>query len=108
MDLFARFGNNNFCCFSWVRITKDVKMKSLNQFIKGFKEGMKLFGDRIAIIVNSGLLLIVYIVGIGLTSIASRLVGKRFLEKKLSKNKESYWDDLNLKKKPVEEYYRQF
>ena len=83
-------------------------MKSVNHFIKGFKEGMKLFGERIAIIVNSALLLIVYLVGVGLTSIASKLVGKHFLDKKLSKSKDSYWEDLNLNKKPVDEYYRQF
>ena len=79
----------------------------LKQFFKGVKRGMKEFGNGIAIIINSILLTIVYFIGVGVTSLIAKALGKHFLETKMSK-KGSYWHDLNLKKKPVEEYYRQF
>jgi len=50
----------------------------------------------------------VYIVGVGITSIISKISGKKFLDTKQSKEKESYWVDLNLKKKKFEEYYKQY
>tara|TARA_Y100000310_G_C20461610_1_gene705641 strand:+ start:484 stop:714 length:231 start_codon:yes stop_codon:yes gene_type:complete len=74
----------------------------------GFGSGLNNFGKTIAIIVNSLLLLIVYFIGVGLTSTFGKLLGKSFLEVKISKSKESYWSDLNLKRKPIDSYYRQF
>lgn len=68
---------------------------------------MKEFGYTIAIIINSILLSIVYIIGVGLTSIIAKLVRKNFLEKKFS-DKETYWENLNLGKNKMEAYYRQF
>jgi len=82
-------------------------MNEVRQFFKGFKQGMKSFGSNIALIVNTILLSLVYVMGVGITSIIAKLIGKRFLETKLSK-KSTYWSDLNLKKKHIEEYYRQF
>ncbi len=79
---------------------------SVRDFFKGLKEGMHLFGQNIAILVNSILLFIVYVVGVGVTSLIAKLMGKRFLE--MGKKEGSYWKDLNLKKKSIEEYYRQF
>ena len=81
-------------------------MKAINQFLIGFKKGMGNFGQNIALIINTILLTLVYLIGIGLTSILAKIVGKHFLEMKLSKD--TYWSDLNLKKKSIEEYYRQF
>ena len=77
------------------------------EFFKGFKKGFKDFGHNVSIIINSVLLAIVYFVGVGLTSLIAKVCGKHFLEMKLSKNK-TYWSDLNLKKKTIQEYYRQF
>jgi len=82
-------------------------MKKLKQFFKGFKEGLKDFGDNISIIVNTILLSFVYLIGVGLTSVIAKMFKKRFLHLKKSK-KDSYWIDLNLKKKKMGEYYRQF
>ncbi len=87
---------------------KVIKMKKTSSFFNGFKNGMKNFGNNIAIIINSILLLMVYIIGVGITSIISKIVGKHFLEKKLSKEQKSYWDNLDLSKKPLKDYYRQF
>ncbi len=78
----------------------------IKTFLKGAKEGMSLFGQNIALIVNTFLLFMVYLVGVGMTSLIAKLVGKHFLDMK--KKKDTYWKDFNLKKKPIEEYYRQF
>lgn len=76
-------------------------------FFKGLKDGMKEFGGNISNLVNSILLSIVYFIGIGLTSIVAKIFKKQFLDTKLS-DKKSYWLDLNLKKKNIREYFRQF
>ncbi|MBS3126403.1 hypothetical protein J4453_03125 [Candidatus Woesearchaeota archaeon] len=75
-------------------------------FFKGFKKGVKMFGQNIGVIVNTALLAIVYIIGVGITSIIAKLFRKHFLDLKHSPH--SYWSDLNLKKKPMKDYYRQF
>ena len=82
-------------------------MRALKQFSSGFKKGLKNFGLTISTLINSILLTVVYLTGVGLTSIIAKIFRKHFLEMKLS-NKDSYWSDLNLKKKSVEEYHRQF
>lgn len=82
-------------------------MKELKQFLMGFRRGLESFGNNITIIINSVLLFIAYFIGIGFTAILAKLTRKHFIERKLS-NKKSYWSDLNLKKKPIEKYYRQF
>ena len=79
----------------------------LKQFFNGFKKGMGNFGHNIALVINTILLTFVYLIGVGLTSISAKIFRKHFLETKLSK-KDTYWTDLNLKKKSMEDYYRQF
>lgn len=80
----------------------------MKEFFKGFKIGQKKFGEDIAIIINSILLSFVYLIGVGLTSIFAKIFGKHFLDLKVDENKKTYWSELNLGKKPLEEYYRQF
>tara|TARA_Y100000310_G_C20492458_1_gene719921 strand:+ start:291 stop:530 length:240 start_codon:yes stop_codon:yes gene_type:complete len=79
----------------------------MKSFLKGIKEGNKYFGEVVAGIINSLLLTFVYFLGIGLTAILAKIFRKNFLELKTS-NKETYWNDLNLAKKPKDHYYRQF
>ena len=57
-----------------------AKMNKIFFFLSGFKEGMRQFGQTISIIINSGLLLIVYFIGIGFTSIIAKLFHKHFLD----------------------------
>lgn len=83
-------------------------MSKIKLFFRGFKKGTKDFGDNIVLIVNVILLSVVYFIGVGLTSILAKLFRKKFLETKISKERKTYWSDLNLRKKPMEEYYRQF
>lgn len=76
--------------------------------IKHFLEGMRKFSNNLIIIINSLLLLIVYFIGVGIVAILSKISGKKFLQTKPDKDKISYWQNLNLKKRPIQEYYRQF
>ena len=68
---------------------------------------MKEFGENISALVNGVLLFVTYVIGVGVSSLITKISGKKLLELKPSK-KESYWTDLDLKKKPLKEYYRQF
>lgn len=75
-------------------------------FWHGFGSGMKTFGETLSTIVNSVLLLFVYLVGVGITSIFAKISNKSFLQTNL--DEESYWDDLDINEKTIEECYRQF
>ncbi len=77
-------------------------------FFKSVGKGMKQFGENITAVVNTVLLLVMYIVGVGVTAIFARIFRKHFLERKISKKKASYWSDLNIKKQEREKYYKQF
>lgn len=79
-----------------------------NNFFENFKEGQKLFGEDIGMIVNTVLLTIVYIIGVGLTSITAKVFRKKFLELYPDKLSKTYWNNLNLKTQKKETYYRQF
>lgn len=75
-------------------------------FLEGFKEGLKYFGENINFLVNSVLFFIVYVFGVGLTSIIMKIFGKNLLELKQDQKK-SYWKDFN-EKDNLESYYNQF
>ena len=81
---------------------------ALHQLFIGIKKGMSLFGENISTLVNSSLLTFVYIIGVGFSWLIANIVGKQFLDTHISKKKETYWKELGLKKRPLEEHYRQF
>jgi len=76
-------------------------------FWDGLKTGFSSFGNNITTIINTALLLLVYVFGVGITSVVAKISGKHFLETKTSRKK-TYWQKLDLQKKPLEKYYRQF
>lgn len=78
----------------------------MKQYLESFFKGFKEFGLAFSTLANSLLLFVVYILGVGLTSLVARLFGKHFLNMKPSKK--SYWEDYNLSNGTIEEYYRQF
>ena len=78
------------------------------RFFRGFKKGMRDFSENIVIIINSILLALVYVIGVGITVFFARIRKKSFLDRKISKDDKSYWNNLNLSKKKLKEYYRQF
>ncbi len=83
-------------------------MNFLKRFFKGFRKGVLTFGELISLLLNSALLLIVYIFGVGLTAIFAKMCRKKFIETRISEEKDSYWEDLDLGKNPIDSYYKQF
>lgn len=81
-------------------------MAKIKQMFDEFMEGSKMFGELISAIINLLLLSFVYFVGVGLTSIVAKVSGKRFIDDRTAKD--SYWEELNLTTRPLNEYYRQF
>lgn len=84
-----------------------VKM-NIKPFFKGFMSGMHAFTANIVTIINTILLTVVYIIGVGPISIIGRIKGKQFLDMKRKSQKNSYWETLDLKRKSKKEYYKQF
>ena len=81
---------------------------TLKDFYQDFLKGQKRFGEDIAAIINSVILTFVYLLGVGLTSLVARIFGKKFLDMKTVDKEESYWTPLNLSKKELNDYYKQF
>ena len=72
------------------------------------KKGFLAFSHFMQMVVNTILLTVVYFVGIGLTSLISKLFGKHYLELKLDKNAKSYYKECYSTKRPKEEFYRMY
>ena len=72
------------------------------------RDGMRHFGDDIAGLINTVLLLIVYVFGVGLTALVAKLVGKQFLDRKPVAKKNTYWRDVSTKKPDMDSHFRQF
>lgn len=82
-------------------------MRRMRDFLTGFVVGFRYFGRGLSVTINTALLLPVYLVGVGMTSLFARAVSKSFLDTGPVK-KDTYWSDLKLQKKSNECYYRQF
>jgi len=89
--------------FKIQEITKVPSGYSPLSVLKGFWKGMKIFGALITNVVNFILLIPVYYIGIGATSIVARISKKKFL-----KMKESGWKKYDLETQPKEEYYKMY
>ena len=76
--------------------------------LKPIKTGFHHFGQLLNNLINCVLLSVVYILGIGITSIVAKIINKNFLESNIDHKQESYWKDLNLSTQKKEEYYHQF
>ncbi|MBI2021512.1 hypothetical protein HYS93_01365 [Candidatus Daviesbacteria bacterium] len=83
-------------------------MVKLKLFFQGFKLGLLEFSQSLNVILNSALLFVVYFAVIGTTAIIAKILGKHFLQLKFSKKTKSYWIDLDLDKKPLDQYLKQF
>lgn len=77
-------------------------------FYRGCKEGLHLFGANLSLLINTLLLSFVYVIGVGLASLLGRRANKGFLDIRISAKEKTYWQDLRLSKKEMDEYYRQF
>jgi hypothetical protein len=83
---------------------ENIKMNAFSEIKKGFE----IYGKTIATVINSILLTLVYILGIGITSILAKITGKNFLEIEVNRTQKTYWSKLNLGKEELSSYYRQF
>lgn len=79
----------------------------MNPFFEGFKNGFMCFGHNLAMALNVLLLLPVYFIGVGVSSVIARISGKELLPIK-KKNKKTYWEKLGLGKQKIDKYYKQF
>jgi hypothetical protein len=77
---------------------------ALKRAWRSYRSGFHRFGTDIAGIINTVLLLAVYIIGVGITSLIAKLAGKRFLE---TRKKRSYWVNTHDTDSP-NSFYRQF
>ena len=83
-------------------------MQRTKLFFKGLKTGMREFSHGLATSVNFILLSIVFILGIGLVSIVSKIKGKKFLKER-NDNENTFWEKTNVGgKKSKEEYLKPF
>lgn len=97
-----------FICSSGCCICNIFGGEKMRDFFKGFKEGFHDFTNIIISIVNFVLLFIVYFVGVGITAVFAKAAGKKFLNLKSKKSKQSYWVHKKIGNEPEEEHYRQF
>lgn len=81
---------------------------NIKEILHDFKKGQKAFGEDMAIIINSVLLTCAYFLGIGFTFLLAKLFNKKFLDLEIEKDRKTYWEDLNLNKLNIKNYYRQF
>ena len=77
-------------------------------FFVGTQEGIKSFGEGIQSVVNTILLSAVYLVGVGIAWLMCKVSKRTFFAEKPRPEATSYWEPLDLKKRPIEEYRRQF
>jgi hypothetical protein len=80
---------------------------NLANIARGFWKGVKRFGAFVTEVVNFVLLLPVYFIGVGVTSIVAKFFGKHFMLMKREKKK-SYWVKYGLKTEKKEEYYKMY
>lgn len=80
-------------------------MEKVKLFFKGFYNGFKSFGLWISTIINFILLMIVYFVGVGLTSVIGKVFKKEFLN---FKKERTYWKTRKSKKPSIDENKRMF
>ncbi len=84
-------------------------MAAIKLFFKGLGSGFQEPGHLLARLINTLLLLIVFVFGVGPVAIISRLRGKRYLAtKSFSQTATTYWQDCSLENKSKEDYTKLF
>ncbi|RJQ17634.1 hypothetical protein C4573_01500 [Candidatus Woesearchaeota archaeon] len=75
----------------------------MKAFLRGVKKGFRMFAEGISSLINTALLSVVYLAGVGITSMVARIMKKEFLD---IKRKKSYWKPFKMAKSK-DAYYRQ-
>jgi len=79
----------------------------VRDFFIAVKDGLMAVSKFITSVVNFILLIPLFFIGVVLTSLLSKVFGKRYLALTLRKRK-SYWVKKNLSTQKLEKYYRMF
>lgn len=83
-------------------------MKTLKALLKGIKAGMADFGSAINTLVTSIVLVAVYLVGVGITSMLAKAFSKKFLSTTIDPTAATYWRARPPASNDINDYYRQF
>ena len=83
-------------------------MEKLKLLFKGFIEGFHEFGFTVSTILNFVLLSIVFIFGIGLVSIYTKLTNKKVLPLKAEIQENSYWTNKKNRNATIEDSLKPF
>lgn len=78
------------------------------EFFKSFGQGLHEFGETVSIVFTTVLLTGVFVIGVGLTWLTSRVAGKYFLETSISKERSTYWVSFDFDPSDHERLHRQF
>ncbi len=84
------------------------KQEPIASFFVGTGQGIKSFGENIQTLVNTILLSAVYFVGVGVAWLMCKISKRTFFAGKPNQEIKTYWEALDLKKKPIERYQKQF
>lgn len=73
-----------------------------------FLNGFKSFGLNFNALINLIVLSLVYLIGIGPSSVVAKVLGKHFLELKSSPQRKSYWVKFDAGAPKISNFLRQF
>ena len=78
----------------------------MNIFLVGFRKGFTAFGHRVNDVITFLVLVPVYFIGVGITSIIGRLAKKKFLD--INPSGDTYWINVDEKEDTLDDYRRSF
>ncbi len=80
----------------------------MRSFLKKIYDGWMLFSKALGWVNTRILLSLIYFIVFTLFRMVSIIIGKDFLDRKIEKNKETYWQKREIKPFKNELYRRQF
>ena len=85
-----------------------VRVKIISRiFLRDLKQGFASFGESIVTFINTVLLVIVYVFGVGVSALMMARKRKTLLDMKIDGSVETYWKTTPLAK-DMKSHYRQF
>lgn len=82
-------------------------INAIFKILNVFKKVLKFIPDIIITSINSLILIAIYILFVGLTSIIAKIIGKTFLQLH-QKETTSYWIQKEKTSIKIEDYYKQY
>jgi len=86
-----------------------VSLKCISAgFFSDARRGFEDFGKIITSVVNFFLLLLVYVLGVGMSAVITRISGKKVMDMTVDKSAKSYWKEYRHGTESKDGHYRQF